>query len=218
MAAKAKRRQPLTRERVLDAAVALADAEGVDAISMRRLGQELGVEAMSLYNHVANKGDLLGGITERVLREIDLPETGDWKADLRAHALSAYRTLSGHPWACRLATSPDHIVPSSVRRADWILRRLREAGFTAETTYHAYHMLDAHIQGFTLWHLSHGIVGTDELAEVAARFLREFPEAEYPYMHEHARQHLDGFGEGQPGAFTLVLDMILDGIDAMRAA
>ena len=212
------RRAPLNRERVLDAAIALADAEGVDALSMRRLGQELGVEAMSLYNHVANKSDLLGGIADRVVRQIDAPESGDWKADLRSHAISAYEVLSTHRWAPRLVMSPDHVVPSSVRRADWMLRKLAEGGFSPEQTFHAYHALDAHIQGFTLWHLGHGITGQEQLRDLVDWFLREFPESEYPYMHAHARQHLEGFGQGEPGAFTLVLDLILDGLERVRDA
>ena len=109
------RRTPLTRERVLRAAVALADESGIESLSMRRLGQELGVEAMSLYNHVANKDDLLNGITDLVLREIDLPEAGDWKEALRRHAISAHDVLVSHPWACSLALSPDRNSTASVR-------------------------------------------------------------------------------------------------------
>ncbi|HWG55702.1 MAG TPA: TetR/AcrR family transcriptional regulator C-terminal domain-containing protein [Gaiellaceae bacterium] len=212
-----KQRQPLTRERVLDAAIALVDADGVDALSMRRLGQELGVEAMSLYNHVANKNDLLGGITDRVLREIEMPESGDWKADLRAHAISAYDVFRRHPWSCRLSMSPDHVVPRSVRRGDWMLAKLAAGGFSPVATYHAYHALDAHIQGFTLWHLGHAAVGVAErLEELASWFLREFPESEYPHMHLHVRQHLEGLGEGGPSIFVLVLDLILDGMERLR--
>jgi AcrR family transcriptional regulator len=216
------RRVPLTRERVLDAAVRLADESGIDALSMRRLAKELGVEAMSLYNHVANKDDLLAGITDLVLGEIELPEEGDWKTALRRSALSAHEVLRAHPWACTLALSPGRppspgrAVSVSVRRADWMLRQLREGGFSAEVAYHAYHALDAHILGFTLWQLGHGIVDESQIADLAESFFRQFPRAEYPYLYEHARQHLDGFGKGQPGAFVLVLDMILDGLERTR--
>jgi AcrR family transcriptional regulator len=213
---KRRRRAPLSRERVLRAAVALADEGGIEALSMRRLGQELGVEAMSLYNHVASKDDLLDGITDLVLRQIELPDDGDWKEALRRSAVSAHEVLRGHPWACNLALSPERTVPVSVRRADWMLRRLREGGFSPELTYHAYHALDAHILGFTLWQLGHGIAGQEQLAELAERFFREFPPDEYPHLHEHARQHLDGFGQGGPGAFELVLDLLLDGFERMR--
>jgi AcrR family transcriptional regulator len=212
-----KPRPPLTRERVLDAAVALVDANGIDALSMRRLGGELGVEAMSLYNHVENKDDLLRGITDRVLRAIEMPESGDWKRDLRAHAISAREVFAAHPWACRVSSSPDHVVPISVRRADWMLRRLREGGFSAEVTFHAYHALDAHIVGFTLWHIGHGIVSQERLEELAEWFYRAFPEAEYPDMYAHVRQHFDGVDRSRPGIFALVLDLILDGLERLRA-
>lgn len=215
---KRRRRVALNRERVLRAAVALADEHGIEALSMRRLGQELGVEAMSLYNHVANKDDLLDGITDLVLQEIELPEAGDWKEALRLSALSAHEVLARHRWACNLALSPERTVPASVRRADWMLRRLREGGFPPELTYHAYHALDAHILGFTLWQLGHGIAGQEQLEELAARFFQQFPPGEYPYLHEHARQHMEGFGKDEPGAFELVLDLLLDGLERMREA
>ena len=206
-------RKPLSRDRVLHAAVALADDAGLGALSMRRLGQELGVEAMSLYNHVANKDDLLDGITGVVLGEIELPDDGDWKEALRRHALSAHGVFRRHPWACNLALSPDRTVPVSVRRADWMLGCLRGAGFSPELTYHAYHALDAHILGFTLWELGHGVVDSEELAQLAETFFRQFPPADYPHMHEHAQQHMTPEDVPGNGAFETVLDLILDGIE-----
>ena len=210
------KRPPLSRERVLRAAVAYADERGLAALSMRRLGSELGVEAMSLYNHVANKDDLLNGITDLVLGEIELPVDGDWKDALRRHAISAHDVLFAHQWACELALSPDRSSAVSVQRAEWMLRRLREAGFSAGLTYHAYHALDSHILGFTLWQLGHGIVGEEQVVDLAASFFRMFPREEYPYLHEHAQQHMAGFGRGEKGAFELVLDLILDGLERER--
>ena len=207
------KRTPLTRERVLRAAVALADESGIESLSMRRLGQELGVEAMSLYNHVANKDDLLNGITDLVLREIELPATGDWKEALRRHAVSAHDVLVSHPWACTLALAPDRSSTASVERAEWMLRQLREGGFSPEVTYHSYHALDAHILGFTLWQLGHGIVDAEHLREMAAEFFRRFGPDEFPYLREHADQHFAGFGSKGTGAYELVLDLILDGIE-----
>jgi AcrR family transcriptional regulator len=201
---------------VLRAAVALADEDGIEALSMRRLGNDLGVEAMSLYNHVANKDDLLNGITDLILGEIELPSDSDWKDALRRHAISAHDVLFAHPWACNFALSPDRTLQVSVQRAEWMLRRLREAGFSADLTYHAYHALDSHILGFTLWQLGHGIVDQDQIADLAASFFRTFPAEEYPYMYEHAQQHLTGFGRGESGAFELVLDLILDGLERER--
>jgi AcrR family transcriptional regulator len=202
---------------VLRAAVALADRSGIDSLSMRRLGQELAVEAMSLYNHVANKDDLLNGITDLVLSEIELPGAGSWKEALRRHAISAHDVLVSHPWACRLALSPDRTSIVSVQRAEWMLRQLREGGFSPEVTYHAYHALDSHILGFTLWQLGHGIADAEQLREMAAEFFRSFGPEEYPYLREHAQQHFAGFGSGEKGAFELVLDLILDGLERERA-
>ena len=211
------KRAPLTRERVLVAAVALADASGLPALSMRRLGAELGVEAMSLYNHVRNKDDLLDGITDLVLRRIELSDDPDWKVAVRAYAISAHEVLRTHPWACNLALAPERAVPASVERADWLLRRLREGGLPPRVTFHAFHALEAHILGFTLWQLGHGISGQGRLEELAAEFFRRFPPERYPDMHAHARQHLDGVGADEPGAFELVLDLILDGLERMDA-
>ena len=208
-------RTPLSRERVLRAAIALADEGGIEALSMRRLGHELGVEAMSLYNHVANKDDLLDGITNLVLSDIELPsDVGDWRAAVRQSAVSAHHLLRRHKWACSLAMSPARNIPVRIRNMEWLLRRFREAGFSADLTYHAYHAVDSHIWGFTLWELGHTIT-PDEIEDLAATFLRDFPAAKYPYVHEHVDQHITGFGR-DVSVFELVLDLILDGFDRAR--
>jgi AcrR family transcriptional regulator len=208
-------RAPLSRERVVAGAMTLADESGIEALSMRKLAKALGVEAMSLYNHVAGKDDLLAGMVEAVLREMELPATGDWKADLRRYAISAHDVLLEHPWAPQLALSPPRVVPVSIERAEWTLRRLDQAGFPPEITYHAFHILEAHVLGFTLWQLGHGVRGSEDVAQLATEFMRAFPLDDYPHMHLHVRQHIDGDVPG-PGAFELVLDLILDGLEAMR--
>ena len=201
---------------MLHAAIALADEHGIEALSMRRLAKDLGVEAMSLYNHVANKDDLLDGMTDLVLSEIDLPSTGeDWKEALRQNAISAHDVLRRHRWACSLALSPTRNIPVRLRNMEWMLGQLREAGFSAELTYDAYHALDSHIMGFTLWELGHSLTPED-LPALAANFIREFPAETYPYVHEHVEQHLAGFGRGGKGAFQFVLDLILDGLERLR--
>ena len=213
------RRTPLNRERVLRAAVGLADESGIESLSMRRLGQELGVEAMSLYNHVANKDEILDGIVDLVAGEAELPtDATDWKTAMRQSAISMRDAFLRHPWACTLALSPDRFSLASVQRTDWMLQQLREGGFPPEVTYHAYHALDAHILGFTLWQLGHGIVDTEHLREMAAEFFRRFGPEEYPYLREHAEQHFAGFGREGKGAYELVLDLILDGLDQERRA
>ena len=216
-------RLPLSRERVLDAAIRLADEGGIEALSMRKLARALGVEAMSLYNHIANKADLVDAIADLVVSEIELP-TGseEWDVAVRTSAISAYETFMRHPWACSLVMSPTKTRAPRVPRLgyiEWLLGRLREAGFSPELTYHAYHTLDSHILGFTLWHLGHSagakdIAGEQDFADFATSFIEELRADGYPYLAEHAEQHLAGV-EGE-GEFEFGLDLILDGLKRVR--
>jgi AcrR family transcriptional regulator len=206
----------LTRERVLRAAMALADNGGIAALTMRRLGQALGVEAMSLYNHVTNKDDLLNGLVELVNQEIELPSgADDWQAALRASALSAHQALLRHPWACSLIMSPAGVCPARLRWMDATLGCLRNAGCSVELTHYAYHALDSHITGFTLWVTQLPAVG-EELNSIAAGFLKQLAIAEHPYLAEHVQHHLTGVSPDDKGTFEFGLDLLLDGIERMR--
>ena len=217
MAGKPKTRRPLTRERVLEAAIRLADESGIEALSMRKLGQELGVEAMSLYNHVKNKDEVLDGIVEAVVREVEQPsDETDWKAALRRHAISSHEALMRHSWAAGLWWRRAE-GPGRMGGAEFMLRTLREAGFSEGLTYHGYHVLVGHILGFTLQAQSFPIETKEELQKLAAEFLQDFPVDEYPYLAEHIRQHVDP-GDGDEGAFAFGLDLILDGLERMRDA
>jgi AcrR family transcriptional regulator len=218
-------RTPLSRGRVLDAAIRLADEGGIESLSMRKLARALGVEAMSLYNHVANKGDLVDAITDLVVSEIELPAAGEeWDLAVRTCAISAYETFMRHPWACGLVMSPTRgrAVPvQRIRYIEWLLRCLREAGFSPELTYHAYHALDSHILGFTLWHLGHSagakdIAGEQDFADFATGLVEELRADGYPYLAEHAEQHVAGV-EGER-EFEFGLDLILDGLKQAHAA
>ena len=205
-------RLPLSRERVLRAAIALADAGGIEALTMRKLAQELGVEAMSLYHHVAKKEDILDGIVDLVLQEIESPARGtDWKSALRRSAISAHDVLVRHPWACHLMTSTG-VSPARLGYMESVLATLREGGFSADLTHHAYHALDSHITGFTLWQVGF----PDNLPELAATFLRELRLEEYPYLAEHAEQHLMESSHEGEGEFAFGLDLILDGLERLR--
>ena len=224
MPTSATRRTPLSKERVLNAAMALADSDGIEALSMRRLAQELGVEAMSLYNHVANKGEILDGIVDLAVSEIELPSgEEEWDVAIRKCAISAHEAFLRHPWACSLVMSPGSSQtghPSRLRYIEWLLRRLREEGFSAELTYHAYHALDSHILGFTLWQLGHAAaarsLGSGDLAELAAGFVRELRAEGYPYLAEHAEQHVASASDEGEGEFEFGLDLILDGLKRAR--
>jgi AcrR family transcriptional regulator len=208
-------RTPLDRQRVLRAAIDLADTDGVSALTMRRLGQALGVEAMSLYNHVANKDDLLAGILDQVVGEVELPtDERDWKATLRAIALSANGVLRRHPWAADLlVTRPQMIGTARHRQMDHILRTLREAGFSVVETHHAFHVLDTYISAFTLQQVNFPAPSGD-LGEMARRFLRDFPSDEYPALAEHIGYHAES-GTFDEGDFEFGLDLILDSLERL---
>ena len=216
MATQAEPRLPLSRERVLRAALALADESGIETLTMRRLGRALGFEAMSLYNHVANKDDLLDGTLDLILEESELPSpAGAWDVAIRSSAISVHEALRRHPWACNVIMAPAHIRPARLRYMDSLLGRLREAGFSAETTYHAYHVLDAHIFGFSLWQTSHA-VNAAQVENMAAVLDRVIPSDEFPYLHEHGEQHLAKGAHHDVSAFEVGLDFILEGLSKAR--
>jgi AcrR family transcriptional regulator len=217
-------RVPLSRERVLQAAIDLADEGGIESLTMRKLARELGVEAMSLYNHVADKGDLVDGIVDLVVSEIDLPSNGeDWEAAIRECAISAHEAFLRHPWACSLVMSPATTRGARtprLRYMEWLLSRLRAAGFSPDLTYHAYHALDSHILGFTLWQLGHSAAaehlrGAQGLEDFAAAFLQDLRAGDYPYLAEHVEQHLTAGDDGER-EFEFGLDLILDGLKRAR--
>jgi AcrR family transcriptional regulator len=225
MPTRVTRRTPLSKERVLNAALALADSDGIEALSMRRLAQELGVEAMSLYNHVANKGEILDGIVDLAVSEIELPSNEEeWEVAVRRCAISAHEAFLRHPWACSLVMSPGSTEighSARLRYIEWLLRRLREAGFSPELTYHAYHALDSHVQGFTMWQLGHlaaakSLGGGKDFAELAAGLVRELRAGGYPYLAEHAEQHVSAPSDEGEGEFEFGLDLILEGLKRAR--
>jgi AcrR family transcriptional regulator len=218
MATRTEPRTPLSRERILEAALELADKGGIELLTMRKLGQALGFEAMSLYNHVANKDDVLDGILDLVLDESEPPSPdGDWQAAIRSSAISVHKSLQRHPWAANLLMSPSRIRPARLRSMDLLLGRLRGAGFSADTTYHAYHVLDAHIIGFSLWQASHS-ANAVQLADMAAALELMVPSGTYPYLHEHGEQHITEGPLHDVSAFDLGLDLILDGLAKLLAA
>ncbi len=209
-------RAPLSRERVLAAARALADVRGIGALSMRRLAQELGVEAMSLYHHVANKDDILDGMVDAVLAEVaPAGSVGDWKAAIREMAIATHDALARHPWAASLMLSRN--IPSRLRYMEAVLGSLRRGGFSAEMTDHAYHAIDSHIAGYTLWAANFDIE-PETLPGLAEAFLRQLPVDDFPYVVEHVHEHLRERNPEAEGEFAFGLDLILDGLERIRAA
>jgi AcrR family transcriptional regulator len=186
---------------------------------MRKLGRALGVEAMSLYNHVADKEDLLDGLVDIVFSEIDLDcEGGDWKTAMRRRAISARSVLARHRWAIRLMESRTHPGPATLRHHDSVLRCLREAGFSIATAAHAYSLLDSYIYGFALEQMSLPFETGEEAAAVADAMLGQFPAGAYPHLMEMALQHVVKPGYDYADEYEFGLDLILDGLERAKLA
>jgi AcrR family transcriptional regulator len=209
-------RPALSRERVLEAAIRLAD-DDIDALSMRRLADELGVEAMSLYHYVRSKDEILAGIMDRVVAEIPQPARGrDWKAAIRASAVAFHDALRKHPWATSLLMSPKHMSVARLHYMDALLACLREAGLSPLQTHHAYHALDSHIIGSTLWEGGYRQWAKKvDIDAVAKQVIEIVPRDRHPYFHEHLQQHLTGATRGEKSEFEFGLDLILDGVERM---
>ena len=220
-------RRPLTRDRVLRAAVEIADTRGMDSLTMRNLGQELGVEAMSLYNHVANKQAVLDGLVEVVVAELldavaaiePAPGADGWKDVMRARILAAREVLLRHRWAPDLLESRTDIPPTLVSYYDSLLGLMREAGFSLDLAHHAMHALGSRTLGFTRELFV--AQDTDVEPEVAALMLQQMA-GRYPYLTElmrvvsHDPESTLGSGCDDQFEFEFGLDLILDGLERLR--
>jgi AcrR family transcriptional regulator len=215
------RREPLNRERVLLAAIELADRGGFESLTMRKLAKELGVEAMSLYNHVGSKTDLLDGMVDLVFAEIEPPPSGgDWKAAMRARAVSTREALGRHRWAIGLMEGRTHHGPANLRLHDAVLGCLRAAGFSLEMTVHAYSVQDAYIYGFALQERDMSSESPDDFAAEAQRQMREYQAvlADYPNLVEVVGGYVAKSGYDYASEFLFGLDLILDGLERLRDA
>ena len=213
----AQPRTPLSRERVLRAAVDAADERGIASLSMRKLGEALGVEAMSLYNHVANRGDLLDGMIDLVFSEIGLPSGGaGWKTAMRQRAVSARQILSRHRWAIGLMESRSSPGPATLRHHDAVIGSLREAGFPVALAAHAFSVLDSYIYGFALQEASLPFNTGEETADLAQMIMARFTPDEYPHLTELTLDHVLQPGYDYGNEFEFGLDLILDGLEKAR--
>jgi AcrR family transcriptional regulator len=209
-------REPLSRERVLCAAVLLADEDGIESLTMRELGMRLGVEAMSLYNHVAGKDDILDGMVDLVVSEIDLPsDTVDWKEAMRRRAISAQSVFSRHPWASALVDSRQSSGPARLRYFDWVIGTLRRAGFTLGLAVRAFSLLDSYVYGFGRQQLNMSAGPDVAPEEMAEAFLRAIPADEYPYLREMVVEHAMQAGYDESADFDFGLDLILEGLQRL---
>ncbi|MGO8946263.1 MAG: TetR/AcrR family transcriptional regulator C-terminal domain-containing protein [Ktedonobacterales bacterium] len=214
-----KSRAHLSRERVLRAALVLADIGGIEALTMRKIGQELHVEAMSLYNHVANKDDIIDGIVDLVFSEIALPpEHVDWKTAMRERAISARDVLLRHPWATSLMQSRTKPGPATLRHHDSVIGSLRAAGFTIDMAAHAFSVVDGYIYGFALQQMNLPYHTSEENAEFAQNILRQLSAAEYPHFTEMIIEHAMKPGYDYAEEFEFGLDLILGGLERLPIA
>ncbi|MDX2701310.1 TetR/AcrR family transcriptional regulator [Streptomyces sp. PA03-6a] len=206
-------RTTLTRQRVVHAAVELADAGGLETISMRKVGEAVGVEAMSLYNHVANKEDLLDGMVDLVFGEVELPTPGgDWRQAMRQRAISMRLALSRHRWAIGLMESRSTPGPATLRHHDAVLGCLRQGGLSLTLTAHAVSVLDSYIYGFALQEKTLPFGTPEETAELADSIMSGFGDGEYPYLTEIATAHVMRPGYSYSDEFESGLDLILNGL------
>ena len=207
-------REPLTRDRVLQAALGLADEGGLGSLSMRKLGHELGVEAMALYYHFANKDEVIDGMVDLVFSEIDLPAAGaDWKTAMRRRAQSLRETLLRHRWALGLMESRRTPGPANLRHHDAVIGNLRAAGFDSPMVAHGYSLLDGYIYGFALTKMSIPFETPEEVEAVTESMLQPVQVSEYPHLAAFVSEHIMLPGYDFADEFEYGLDLILDGIE-----
>jgi AcrR family transcriptional regulator len=208
-----EKRSPLTRERVLIGALAVADAGGAGSLTIRSLAEHLGVKPMAIYYHVANKGEILDGILDLVFSEIELPAVdGEWRHEMERRAHSARRVLRRHPWAITLLQSTTAPGPATLRHHDALIGTLRGAGFSVEMTAHAYALLDSYVYGFALSESALPINGPETVAEVAEAMVKEHPLDDYPHLAEFSTEHIRKPDYDFGSEFPFGLSIILDGL------
>ncbi len=210
------RRTPVSRAAVLRTAVEVADRDGVGAVTMRGIARRLGVEAMSLYHHVANKEQILDGMVDAVFAEIELPADGDWADAMRRRAGSARDALVRHPWAIGLMDSRANPGPATLTHHDAVLGCLRGGGFSVAGAAHAFAVLDSYVYGFALQEVSLPFEAEGEIEEVAAGIRSGFPEGAYPHIEEIMVEHALQPGYAFADEFEFGLDLVLDGLERIR--
>ena len=214
-----ERRPALTHERVVAAAVELADDQGIEALSMRKLAQALGVEAMSLYHHVANKDDLLDAMVDLVFSEIATPaETGPWRTEVRARCTSLRDVLLRHPWAVGRLNSRRRPGMATLQHHDAVIGCLRAGGFTVRGAAHAFATIDAYVYGFAVQELSLPMEPGEDTSELAVEILASAPAEELPHLAEMTAEFVGRPDYAFANEFEPGLDLILDALDRTRPA
>ncbi|MEU6207534.1 TetR/AcrR family transcriptional regulator [Micromonospora musae] len=213
----AARRNSLSKDTVLQTAVALADETGTGTPSMRGLAERLGVEAMSLYHHFRNKDMILDGMVDLVFAEIELPVDGvEWRASMRRRAVSMRGALIRHPWAISLMDSRTNPGQATLRHHNAVIGCLRSGGFSISGAAHAFSLLDSYIYGFVLQQLSLPFKSSADLEDVAGSILKDLPGDEFPHLTEMIVDRALKPGYAYPEEFDIGLDLILDGLQRQR--
>jgi len=210
-------RPPLSRDRIVTTAVALADEDGIAAVSMRKVAARLEVEAMSLYHHVANKDDLLDGMVDAVMAEFEVPaDTPDWRAALRRRCRSARASLRRHPWAIGLLDSRRAPGFATLHHHDAVIGVLRGGGFSVAGAAHAFALLDAFLYGFALQERNLPVAAGDDVGALAEEIVGHLSPAEFPHLVEMATEHVMAPGYDFGDEFDHGLELVLDALDRSR--
>jgi len=204
---------PVNRDRALDRALAVADSEGIEAVTMRRLARELGVEAASLYHHVTGKSEILDGLVDLVAAEIELPPpSGEWRDAIRRRAQNTRAVLLEHPWAVSLMASRTAPGPASLGLLEAGIRALRQGGFSVVLAAHAISVVDSYVHGFVLQEVNLPFRDESELAAMTGAVMDQFPASDYPYLFELTVGHVLQPGYAYGNEFRSGLEMVLDGV------
>ena len=208
-------RAPVSRDLAVERAVTVADGEGIEAVTMRRLARELGVEAASLYHYVSGKDEILDGLVDKVSAEIDLPpRTDGWRDAVRQRAHNTRAVLRRHPWAVALMASRTTPGPATLRLLEAGIRYFREGGFSVEEAAHAISTVDSYVHGFVLQEVNLPFRNESELAAMTSAIMDQFPRADFPYLFELTTEHVLQPGYHYGNEFRVGLEAVLDGVDA----
>jgi AcrR family transcriptional regulator len=211
-------REPLTRERVIRVAVSVADDAGIASLTMRKLAERLGVEAMSLYHHVANKNEIFDGMVDAVFSEVELPSSENgWREAMHIRAGALRETLLRHPWALRLVESRANPGPSTLRHHDHVIGCLRGGGFSIAAAAHAFSLLDSYIYGFVLQELNLPFRTDEEFEAVVEGIIQQMPVNAYPHFMEMVVAHALKPGYSYAAEFEFGLDLVLDALERLTA-
>lgn len=210
---KKRPKKPLTREMILKRAMKMADQQGLEKLSMRKLAGKLGVEAMSLYNHVKNKDDILDGIVDLIFLEVEWPMEVDWKEAMRERSLSIRQVIKKHPWAIHILESRPNPGPITLGYHDRVIKCLRQANFSLRLTSHAFSTLDAFTFGFVMQEQALPFETEDELKIVADEILNSFPKQMFPNLFELTSEYILQTGYSYANEFLFGLELVIDGLD-----